>query len=207
MGSIAFYGVLAINTVILIRNSYLIIQKRIEPSLAMWLFFCIAVIGSLWTYLLESSYSPLDNILNTSDIILVVTLSIVILLFGGKKARFNRFEILCLGVILIILLFWYISEAHLITNLSLQLIQLIAYFPVYYRMLHSGRNSESFLTWILLFLVSLLSLFTAHGLLAIIYSLRATLCTAVLLILMIRLELRYKRQSRVPMTQVEASGQ
>ncbi len=160
-------------------------------------FFTFAVIGSLISYLCEGSYTPLDNILNTSDIVLCGTLSIVILIFGSKETRFNIFEIKCLCIVLLILVFWYFSKAHFVTNLSLQLIQFIAYFPVYNRMWRSGRNRESFLTWILLFLVSILSLLTANGVLAAIYSLRATFCTAMLLILMIRVEVKNRTKVRV----------
>lgn len=198
MDEVAFYGVLLINSIILLRNSYLTIRKRIEPSLAMWLFFTIAVVGSLFSYLLEGDYSPLDNILNTSDIILCAMLSLVIFLFGGKEARFNRFELICLAVVMAILAYWYFSKAHFATNLSLQLIQFIAYTPVYNRMWKAGRNTESFMTWTLLFIVSALSLFTAKGTLAIVYSLRATICVGALLFLMIRLELKSRSAKKEP---------
>lgn len=194
MDKFAFYGVLLINSIILFRNSYLTIKKRIEPSLAMWLFFTIAVVGSLFSYLLEGGYSPLDNILNTSDIILCSVLSLVIFLFGGNEARFNRFERICLAIVLLILTYWYFSKAHFATNLSLQLIQFIAYVPVYNRMWKAGRNTESFMTWILLLLVSGLSLFTAKGTLALIYSSRATFCVGALLLLMIRLEMKNQKK-------------
>jgi len=190
MRDLSFYSVIVVNSVILMRNTYLIIKKKIEPSLAMWLFFTIAVVGSLFSYLLDGDFSPLDNILNTSDIILCVTLTVVIFFFGGTEARFNRFERICLVLVGLILTLWYFSKAHFTTNLSLQLIQFIAYLPVYYRMWKAGRNTESFTTWILLFLVSVISLFDAKGTLALIYSGRATACTAILLLLMIRLEIK-----------------
>lgn len=194
MEKIAFYGVLIINSVITFRYSYLTIKKKIEPSLAMWLFFTIAVVGSLSSYLLEADYSPLDNILNSSDIFLCLTLTVVIFFYGGKEARFNSFEKICLAVILLILTYWYFSKAHFTTNLSIQLIQFLAYIPVYHRMWKAGRNTESFLTWILLLAVSALSLLTAHGTLALIYSLRATICVAALLLLMVRLEFKAKKK-------------
>jgi len=204
MRDISFYSVIAVNTVILTRNCYLIIKRKIEPSLAMWLFFTIAVVGSLFSYLLEGDFSPLDNILNTSDIILCVTLTVVIFFFGGTEARFNRFERICLILVGLILGFWYFSKAHFATNLSLQLIQFIAYLPVYYRMGKAGRNTESFTTWILLFLVSLISLFDAKGTLALIYSGRATTCTAILLVLMLRLEIKKGTgRSRFPKQKTE----
>lgn len=200
MKNLSFYGVLIINSIILIRYSYLTIRKRIEPSLAMWVFFTIAVVGSLFSYILDGGYSPLDNILNTSDIVLCGTVSLVILLFGGKEARFNRFELECLAIVVLILTFWYFSKAHFTTNLSLQFIQLIAYIPVYNRMWKAGRNTESFTTWGLLLAVSIVSLFSARGTLALVYSWRATLCVSALLVLMIRLELKKNRPKPVRLT-------
>ena len=113
MNEIAFYGILVINTIILTRNSYLIVTRRIKPSLAMWLFFTIAVVGSLFSYMLDGNYSPLDNILNTSDIVLCGSLSLVILFFGGKEARFNRFDLACLAVVLLILVYWFFFQSSL----------------------------------------------------------------------------------------------
>ncbi|MBN2659343.1 MAG: hypothetical protein JXR86_19970 [Spirochaetales bacterium] len=200
MRDLSFYSVIAVNTAILVRYTVLTVKKRIEPSLAMWIFFSIAVVGSLFSYLLDGDFSPLDNILNTSDIVLCLTLSAVIYIYGGREARFNSFEKLCLALVGLILTYWYFSKAHFTTNLSLQLIQFIAYLPVYNRMWKAGRNTESFMTWILLFLVSVISLFDAKGTLALIYSIRATACTAVLLLLMVRLEIKKNRPKPVPET-------
>ncbi|MBN1646940.1 MAG: hypothetical protein JW874_02805 [Spirochaetales bacterium] len=190
----AFYGVLIINSVILVRNSALIISGKIEPSLAMWAFFSIAVTGSLVSYLLDGHYSPLDNILNTSDIVLCLVQTAVIFIFGGKKARFNKFEYFCLSAVLLILVFWIFSKAHFVTNLGLQLILVIAYIPVYYRMIRAGKNTESFVTWGLLSAISLLSLLTAKGTLAYVYSLRSMICTGALLVLMGVMQMRWKRR-------------
>ncbi len=162
----------------------------------MWIFFTIAVIGSLFSYLGEGNYQPMDNILNTSDIILCSVISLVILFFGDRQSLFDRFELCCLGIVVVILLFWFFSKAHFITHLALQLILTIAYLPVIKRMWKAGKNTESFLTWILLFIVSAISLFTAKGILAYIYSLRALFCVSFLLFLMIRIEYKIQQKKR-----------
>ena len=203
MEEIAFYSVIVINAIIGIRYCYLIIKKKITPSLAMWVFFFIAVTGSLFSYLKEGDFSPLDNILNTSDILLVSSISLTILIFGKKSSLFNKFDLACLAGISIMLLFWYFSKAHLATNLSLQLIQAIAYVPVFNRMVKAGENTESFLTWILLFIVSAISLLTANGILAYIYSIRALMSVSILLILMFRIEIKKGRFLKPAFNNVE----
>lgn len=193
MENISFYAVIIINSVIGVRYCYLTVKKKIQPSLAMWLFFTIAVCGSLFSYLLDGNFSPLDNILNTTDILLCGSISLTILFFGHSSSRFNRFDLACLAFVIIIMLFWAFSKAHFATHLSLQLVQLIAYFPVINRMWKAGENRESFFTWILLFAVSAVSLFSAKGTLALIYSGRALFCVSTLLFLMVRIELKKKR--------------
>lgn len=184
------YFVIVINTIFCVRYCILTISKKIKPSLAMWLFFTIAVTGSLFSYLLESNYTVWDNILNSSDLILCAVITTVILMFGAKESRMDRFDLLCLTVVVLILLFWLLSKAHFSTHISLQIIQLIAYIPVIRKMIKSGENTESFFAWILLLLVSAISLFSAKGILAVVYSLRATICVAILLIIMSVLEFR-----------------
>lgn len=206
MEKISFYSVIILNTIISVRYCYLTAKKRISPSLAMWVFFLIAVIGSLFSYLLDGDFSPMDNILNTADILLCTSIIITILFFGEKSSLFNRFDIICLGGVLLILFFWFFSKAHFVTNLSLQLIQAIGYIPVVNRMGKAKKNNESFLTWILLFLVTTISFFTAKGILAFIYSARALICISLLLFLMVRIELKKKSiQPKIQFDYNEAS--
>jgi mannose/fructose/N-acetylgalactosamine-specific phosphotransferase system component IID len=55
------------NLLIGLRYVWLIRRDRISPALAMWVFFTIAVIGSLLTYLSEGDFGLLDNVLNSAD--------------------------------------------------------------------------------------------------------------------------------------------
>jgi hypothetical protein len=156
----------------------------------MWVFFSIAVGGSLVTYLSSGDYSLLDNILNTSDFVLVVIVSVFVFIFGDRSTRFNRFDIGCLVAVVGIMAFWLISQHHVVSHVSIQVIMVIAYFPVISRIWKSNENTESFAAWIGLFLTPCISLLSSKGVLATIYSLRAIISTSILLALMVRAELK-----------------
>jgi hypothetical protein len=187
-------AVVAINFFVLVRYCWLIGKKRVKPALAMWVFFSIAVCGSLVTYLFAGDYSLLDNILNTSDLVFVVTVSLFIFIFGDRSSRFNRFDLGCLIAVLVILVFWLISQHHVVSNILIQMILIIAYFPVISRIWKSNKNTESFAVWIGLFLAPCISLLSSKGVLANIFSLRAIISTSVLLSLMIRAELKQRNE-------------
>ena len=179
-----------INIFILARYCWLIIKKKISPSLAMWFFFTLAVSISLITYLSEGDFSLLDNVLNTTDLILVSSITIVIFFFGDKTTKFNKFDLVCLAAVLLIIIFWLISKTHFLSHLLTQIIMIIAYFPVIKKMINMKKNTEPFSVWIALLLAPIISLFVSNGSLAIIYSIRTIICTCTLLILMIILEFR-----------------
>ena len=173
----------------------------------MWVLFSIAVGGSLVTYLSAGNYSLLDNILNTSDLVLVVTVSVFIFIFGDRSTRFNRFDLGCLISVLVIVVFWLISQHHVVSHVSIQMILIIAYFPVISRMWKSNENTESFVAWIGLFLAPCISLLSSKGVLATIYSMRAIISISVLLAVMVRAELKQRNdRERKPAIYIPKSG-
>lgn len=190
MRTFSLAAVVAINAFILVRYVGLIRRKRIQPALAMWVFFTIAVVGSFVTYLSEGTFSPLDNILNTSDIALVATVSIFIWIWGDRSSRFTRFDLGCLGAVAAILVFWGFTREHAAAHLAIQAILVIAYFPVVKRIWQADRNTESFAAWIGMLLAAALSLLSSKGWLATVYAVRAVVCTGSLLVLMLRAHLR-----------------
>lgn len=159
----------------------------------MWLFFTIAVTGTLMTYLSEGDYGLLDNILCTSDLILVSTVTLCIIIFGDKSTRFNRFDLGCLFTVLGIVLFWMLTQHHVASNMAIQAILVIAYFPVVKRLWNSTENTESFAAWIGLLVAPIISLISSKGVLATLYAVRAIISTSSLLVLMVRAELKAKR--------------
>lgn len=182
------------NIFILSRYIYLLYHKKISPSLAMWTFFSIAVGISLFTYFAEGDYNISDNILNFADFILVVGVSISIIIWGDLSSRFNRFDIACLIGVLFIIIYWAISNNHIVTNFSVQSIMVISYFPVVKRMMSQQKNTEAFSVWIALFITPFISLIANKGMLADLYAGRAILCTGIFLILMLRIEIRSRKK-------------
>ncbi len=191
-----------INVFILSRYVYLLYHKKISPSLAMWTFFTLTVGISLFTYFAEGDYSISDNMLNFTDLILATGVSVAILIWGDTSTRFNRFDAGCLLAVLVIIAFWSVSNNHIVTNYSVQVILVISYFPVIRRMMHQNKNTEDFSVWIALLLAAPISLLANKGLLASVYAIRAFLCTGTLLLLMLRIELinRKKGESSTSIT-------
>ncbi|MHC1705188.1 MAG: hypothetical protein AB9846_14870 [Tenuifilaceae bacterium] len=194
MREFSIYAVSILNLLITIRYCWLLYTKKIKPALAMWIFFSIAVGMSLVTYMANDNYGFLDNILNTTDIILVTTVSIAIVIFGDKSSKFTRFDKGCLIAVLVIVLFWIITQNHVVTNICIQGIMVISYFPVVKRLIESKENTEPFSVWFAMMLVPAISLISSKGILATIYSVRAIICVALLIVLMIRIEIIAKNR-------------
>ena len=189
MREISIFAVVLITLVIMIRYITLLVRKEIKPALAMWLFFSVAIVMSLVTYRSEGGYGLLDNIMNTVDLIYVVTVCIAIFLFGDRNSRFSRFDKGCMVAVGIIMLFWIFTQNHRLTNILMQVILVIAYFPVVKRLLESRENTEPFSVWIGMLLAPSIALLSSKGTLATIYSVRAIICVSTLLLLMLRIEL------------------
>jgi hypothetical protein len=182
-----------INLIIGVRYCVLTYKKKIKPALAMWAFFSMAVAMSLTTYMANDNFSLLDNILNTADLLLVVTVTAVIFLFGDISSKFTSFDKICLFAVVLIGLFWFFTKTHFLSNLMIQSVLVIAYFPVIRRLWQSKENTEPFSVWILMMIAPIFALLSSKGTLATVYSVRAIVSTAILLILMLRVEYIMKR--------------
>lgn len=194
---VSILGVLVVNAFIAIRTTVLLRRGAIQPALAMWVFFTIAVAGSLSTYLMDGGFGLTDNILNSADLILCSYVAVAILMFGDRSTRFSRFDLGCLAAVVAILVFWAFMRQHASTNLLIQAILVISYAPVVHRLWTSDVNTESFAVWAALLLAPIFSLLSSKGTLATVYAVRAIACTGGLMILMARAELRGRR-SRQP---------
>jgi len=198
MRSFSLFAVIATNLLIGIRYIWLIRKQRICPAFAMWVFFTIAATGSLLTYLAEGNHSPLDNILNTADILLVAGVSVAIFIWGEPSTRFNRFDLGCLIAVLAIVAIWGVTRQHAAAHSAIQAILVIAYFPVIKRLWTGNRNTESFTMWIGLMLAPCFSLLSSKGVLATVYAVRAIVSSGLLMLLMLRAERRQRFLSGLP---------
>ena len=190
------FSIISVSIVtILLTISYVwqLLKGEIKPALAMWIMFSVAVIMSLITYLKEGNYGFSDNILNTMDVIYVVTISVTIAIWGDKSSKITSFDMGCLIVVLFIVFFWILTQNHLFTNFLIQSILVIAYFPVVKRLIKTRQNSEPFLIWIGMLIAPVLSLLSSKGLLATVYSVRAIICVGSLLLFMLWIEISGKK--------------
>ena len=197
MRDFSIISVTLITILLTIRYIWQLVKKEIQPALAMWIMFSIAVGMSLVTYLAEDNYGFLDNILNTVDVFYVVTISVAIAIFGGKSSKITKFDKACLLVVLMIVIFWIFTQNHLLTNFLIQSILVIAYFTVIIRLLKTRQNSEPFLIWIGMLIAPVFSLLSSKGMLATIYSVRAIICVGLLLMLMLWVEVKSKKSTLV----------
>lgn len=196
MKEFSIISVTIINIIIGVRYCYLTYHKKIQPSLAMWTFFTTAVAMSLATYMAEGDFSLWDNILNTTDLLLVGTISVFILIFGEKSARFDRFDTFCLAAVAVIAVFWFTTQTHILSHMLIESIMLIAYIPVIRRLWKSKENTEPYSVWILLMIAPVFSLLSSKGLLATIYAVRAILSTGILMLLMLRIDYLGRREMK-----------
>lgn len=193
MRTVSIVGVLLVNLFIGVRYTVQIRRGRIRPALAMWIFFSIAVGGSLVTYLAEGDHTLFDNILNSADLLLCAYVAAIIAVFGDQSTRFTRFDRGCLVAVVVIIALWALTRRHAAANLLIQSILVIAYFPVVKRLWNSDENTESFAAWFGLLLAPILALPSSRGTLATVYAARAIFCTSALMVLMARAELRGRR--------------
>lgn len=189
MKEFSIITVSVINLIIGVRYGILTYKQKIKPALAMWAFFTIAVVMSLTTYMADGNFSLWDNILNTTDLLLVFSVTVMIYLFGDKSSKFTSFDKGCLIAVVMITLFWFITKTHFLSHILIQTILVIAYFPVIKRLWQSKQNTEPFSVWILLMIAPVFALLSSKGALATVYSVRAIISTAILLLLMLRIEL------------------
>ena len=177
-------SVCVITILLLISFIRQLVKKEIKPALAMWIMFSVAVIMSMITYLHSGDYGFLDNIMNTVDLVYVLSVTLAIIFLGDSDSGINRFDLICLVLVVFIIVFWILTQNHILANLMIQSILVIAYFPVVKRLLTNRENSESFLIWTGMMIAPALSLLSSKGILATIYSVRAIICIALLLSLM-----------------------
>ena len=203
------FSILSVTIItVLLAVSYIsqLLKKQIKPALAMWVMFSIAVAMSLITYLKEGNYGFTDNILNSVDVIYVITVSVAIAIWGDHTSKITRFDLGCLVVVGLIVVFWLFTQNHLVTNFMIQTILVIAYFPVVKRLFETRKNTEPFLIWFGMMIAPVFSLLSSKGLLATVYSVRAIICVGTLLLIMLWIEFADRNQKKLKQDSIEADN-
>ena len=173
-----------------------------QPTLATWILFVLATNIAFITNLFSAHTAILKTLIgnaaNVADVPTTWAVLITILVVNKKngwKNKFNGFDLSCIIATLVVLIIWAITQKHLATNLVVQIILTIGYFPTLKNLWRAKGNPESLWVWIAILAASVLGLYLAiesGELTAKIYSWRAVILVSVLLILIIRANLRAK---------------
>jgi hypothetical protein len=176
-----------------IRYIYQIIKHSTDPVLSTWLTFTTGVLISFVSYVIDSDFDLLSGILNTVDLLVVLSISITVALTRERTLVFKPFEkkyLLGAGAIVVYGLAF--SDAWK-SNLFSQALITIGWGPTLINMFKEGRNTESFSAWTLVFLASAIAMIPPivnGNLLGILYSARSTACATTCLVAMSYLHLR-----------------
>lgn len=175
-----------------LRYCQLIINGRVKPVLATWLMFCVSVSLSFSTYIFTEKPSFTGNLANMVDMFEVWATLIVILIYQRKhQRRPNLVESFCLMTSAGIAIFWFFTGQHVISNLSLQVILILAYGPLFQTLWFASENTESFQVWAAVLIVGTGAFFSSwwkQDFLGMVYSGRAIIFVSITLYLIRRVE-------------------
>lgn len=180
-------------SVVAIRYCYLIASGEIHPVLATWLLFSLATGVGIWTYMrADSKRDIVTNIANTSDVFATWSILLFLLFFGkGTRYVFNPFEILCVVAVVVILIYWRLSKRANASNIAINVILVIGYFPTIAWLWESVDNTESFSVWTIVLISSLIALYNPikqRDWFALLYASRAVVLVSIVIGLMVRIE-------------------
>jgi hypothetical protein len=174
--------------------SVLVFRNEVQPKLATWIILDSGVIISFISYRLTKKHSLVDNIANTTDVVFGSGILVAILFCGGWNGlRFSSFDVWCLAAMAAILTFWIIKRNHSATNLAIQALMVLGYFPTLKNLWIAKTNPESFVTWGVMWFVCIISLYPAYkgkNRLAVVYAARGIIMVFILILLMLRVEFR-----------------
>ena len=160
-----FKNILSWTTVILLIGSaiwysILTILGEIQPVVATFIMALVYFSISEATYWSKHrSASIWNNMAMHAGFVNVILATIVVigtaLWKGNFIADFNSFHYLCLGLSTVILIIWKLTKNHTLSFLLIQLVAVIAYLPMFSRVLTAEIQTESNVMWIAILLASI----------------------------------------------------
>ena len=129
--------------------SYLkqIFKNESTPNPSTWIVVMVVSIINAATYLAVVEETPWIA-LSSWVTALMVSLIFITSLFRGKFTKLNQVDITCLVLAVIIGVFWQLSANALVSNISLQVIFIIAFYPTINGLLKGGGKERAF-SWTL----------------------------------------------------------
>jgi len=172
-----------------LRYAYQVYKKEISPALSSWLIFFTGASLSFATYMVAENRDFQSGVLNAVDVIVILIITSSIIVWGNTSGvLFKSFEKKYLVGAGGIVFFWIVSNDAFISNLLLQILIFIGYFPTIQNLMTEKRNTESFSAWGCVLLAAIVALYPAiigGNILAFVYVGRTIVMVSIVLILMI----------------------
>lgn len=172
-------------------------KENVKPVLATWVLFAFAAIMSFLTDLAETGIQGIQaNFFNLADSCAILVILGVVLWRRDTRRSFTLFEKWCIGISMLIALIWIASGQNVFAHLSIQAILFTAYVPTLKHLWTTTENTESLWMWFFNFLASLFGLIESlrtMSLLPMVYTIRALICTLLVMIFILRLKWKQSR--------------
>jgi hypothetical protein len=169
-------------------------NNTVKPILATRIFLLLAFLLSALTNYSQTGTNGLSaNIFNIVDILSILVTFIAMGKSKNNHRKFTKFEKICLYFVILIFLMWIASGQNILANILIQIILVIAYLPTVIHLWKSEENTESLSAWSLDFFASIFGMIVpllVMDLLPLIYGIRSTISTFVIIALILRIKFR-----------------
>lgn len=122
-----------------------VVKGKSVPNPATWLIWVIVTIINMFTYFFVvkgSVWLSLSSIVLACGILFIFAFS----LLKGKFSKLGKLEITCLALSFVIGLFWRLSGNSIVSNIAIQSIFLISFYPTLIALLNM-QTKEKPLAW------------------------------------------------------------
>ena len=131
---------------VLAGSSYLkqVVKNESTPNPTTWVIWLVVTIINSTTYfsIVGNKWIALSSAVTAIMVFLIFVLS----LFKGKFTKLNKIDIASLILAVFIGIFWQISGNAVISNISLQAVFIISFYPTIHGLL-IGVSKENYFAW------------------------------------------------------------
>ena len=131
---------------VLAGSSYLkqVVKNESTPNPTTWIIWLVVTVINSATY-----FSVVGNkwiALSSAITAIMVFLIFVLSLFKGKFTKLSKIDVVSLALAVVIGIFWQISGNAIISNISLQAVFIISFYPTINGLL-TGASKENYFAW------------------------------------------------------------
>lgn len=173
--------------------AYLAVRRKTKPVFASWIVMSSVLLLSYITYWTSPQPSIASNASNAASVLGGILVVLAIAKIDRRRSlRLTDFQKLSLWLtaaifILWIILVWGLGRMGNIPFWMTQVVMLIGHSMTAEKLWRARNNTESVFTWWFILVASIIAIYAATDVLAVVYATRATLTAAIMLWLMYRI--------------------